>query len=347
MNAIAIHDEPGTFSDRWRKRCDDLGVPTVLVNCRSTDIISQLRGCSGLMWHWFHDRPTDQLIARSVIAAAELMGLKVFPSTATCWHFDDKIAQKYLLEAVEAPLVSTKVFFDRADALAEVDRGPYPLVFKLRRGAGSANVRLVQTAREGRRLAMRSFGSGFTPVASVLRDPARRLARARARRDLVSGLLRLPGRALRWRRALSETPRERGYFYVQEFAPGNDSDTRVTIVGERAFAFVRRNRTGDFRASGSGVIEHDPGNIDKRCIEIGFAVTKKIGAQSCAFDFVFDARRDPRIVEVSYGYQAEAVHDCPGHWSADLSWRPGQTWPQDAILEDLVRSIEARGAVGA
>ena len=35
---------------------------------------------------------------------------------------------------------------------------------------------------------------------------------------------------------------DKNYIYFQEFIPGNEFDTRVTVIGDRAFAFRRMNR---------------------------------------------------------------------------------------------------------
>src|SRR6185503_17089802 len=43
-----------------------------------------------------------------------------------------------------------------------------------------------------------------------------------------------------------------GYILLQEFLSNNKFDTRVTVIGNRAFAYRRFNRPNDFRASGSG-----------------------------------------------------------------------------------------------
>src|SRR5690606_41519867 len=62
------------------------------------------------------------LFARQLIASLEEMGIHVFPDLNTCWHYDDKVGQKYLLEAIGAPLVPTHIFYDRAAALAWAER---------------------------------------------------------------------------------------------------------------------------------------------------------------------------------------------------------------------------------
>ena len=128
--------------------------------------------------------------------------------------------------------------------------------------------------------------------------------------------------------------------YFQDFLDGNSFDTRVTIIGDRAFAFTRDVRPGDFRASGSGRVVYDGRRIHPECVKIAFEVTRRVGSQSMAFDFVMDGGGAPRIAEVSYCYDARAVYDCAGHWDARLVWHEGHVWPQDAILIDLLERLD-------
>ena len=342
---LAIHPRPGSFSGQWIAYCDEHKIPYRLVNCLDSEIISQLASVDALLWHWPHQDPCAQLMARHVIMAAEAMGVTVFPSTATCWHFDDKVAQKYLLEAMGAPLVPTYVFYDLSEALDWIDRAVFPKVFKLRTGAGSLNVRLVRHAQEARALAKRAFTDGFQPVARYYQDARKRFRTARQRYDLL-GIVKRLSRTLATIRQLNRMlGRERGYIYFQDFIADNPFDTRVTIIGDRAFAYTRNVRPGDFRASGSGDIVYDVHRIDPRCIQIAFEVTRKVGSQSMAFDFVLAAHQRPMLVEVSYGYIPELVYKCAGHWDDQLTWHQGHMWPQDAILIDLLEGMRSRGMI--
>lgn len=336
---LAIHHNKGSFSDRWIEYCDNHQIPYRLLNCLETDILQNLSSADGLLWHWHHQDDRAQLAARHILKAAEMMGLAVFPNTATCWHFDDKVAQKYLLEAIGAPLVQTYVFYDLENALQWIDDTSFPKVFKLRKGAGSANVRLVATRDEARVLAKQAFSDGFKPVPEYWNDAGKRYRTARRSGDLMAVLKRMPSTLVKIRQMNRKMARERGYLYIQDFVPNNQFDTRVTVIGNRAFAFTRKVRPGDFRASGSGDIDYDLQKIRPQCIQTAFDIARKSGSQSMAFDFVLAPGDQPMIVEVSYCYDSTAVYRCEGHWDRQLKWHSGHMWPQDAILADLLRTI--------
>ncbi len=336
---LAIHDRPGSFSDRWIEYCEANDVRFTRVACHDTRILDQLRTVDGLLWHWRHDAAEDLQCAPRLIPAAEAMGLRVFPNYSTCWHYDDKVAQKYLLEAIGAPLVPTWVFYEREKALAWIDRATFPVVFKLARGAGSQNVWLAKSVTEAQALVSRAFSQGFIASPGLLRDFWTKAGRHLRDRDLSGTLLRLRQTLAGIRTRRQSMQREKGYLLFQEFIPDNRYDTRITVIGDRAFGFTRDVRPGDFRASGSGAIVYDRARIDEECVRVAFAVVDRIGSQSLAFDFVKHGDGQPRIVEISYAYLAEPVHRCPGHWKRDLQWSEGHVWPEDAIIEDLLRNF--------
>jgi glutathione synthase/RimK-type ligase-like ATP-grasp enzyme len=336
---IGIHERKGSFSDRWVEYCQQHKIQFKLLNCLRSEIIQQCAGLDALLWHWTLNDQRELLCARQIAAAFKESGPAMFPNFETCWHYDDKIAQKYLLEAIGAPLIPTWVFTDRGHAQEWIDSATWPKVFKLRCGAGSSNVKLVRSKSEAEGFCRTAFNRGF-PSEMVRMDAVKKYVSARTSpKDLARRFGRLVRKAyLRTTRSY-ENPRQRGYLYFQEFMPENHFDTRVTVIGNRAFAFTRGNRPGDFRASGSGKINYDSANLDKRCIQIAFETAQRLRTQSLAFDFLFDPKKEPVIGEISYCYLASAVHDCPGHWDNKLNWIPGNVWPQDAILEDLCAEI--------
>lgn len=339
---IAIHHRPGSFSDRWIEYCIDKQISYELVNCYNSDIIRQIRSFDMLFWHWHHEDPKSILFARQLVLSVEKMGLKVFPNINSCWSFDDKIGQKYILEAIGAPLVPSYVFYDEAEALDWIKKTDFPKVFKLRCGAGSTNVRLVKSKRAAEIICNKAFRRGFKPVAGYFTDVSVRLKKAKRISDYFQKIRRMPSVISRIYLSNSHRSREKGYIYFQDFIPNNEYDTRVVVIGNRAFAFRRFVRKNDFRASGSGQVDLNPSNINLKAISISFDIAQKLKTQSVAFDFLSDENKNPLIVEMSYGFTpGGSVKDCPGHWDKSLKWHEGQMWPQDAIFEDMLKSLES------
>lgn len=331
---LAIHHRAGSFSDRWIAYCKKQNIPYKIVNAFDSNIIEQVKDCDVFMWHHHHGQFKDVLTAKRILFALEHAGVKVFPDFKTGWHFDDKVAQKYLLEAIGAPLVPSYVFYDKEEALQWANTTSYPKVFKLKGGAGSANVKLVKTYKEAKRLINKAFGKGFAQYDrfGAFKERLRKVKEGKA------GLLEIPkgiGRLFVTTEFAKQQPPERGYAYFQDFIPNNDSDIRVIIIDNKAFAVKRLVRENDFRASRSGRVVFDPNAIDMRCVEIAFAVNSKIGAQSIGFDFVFNTENEPELVEFCYGFSVEFYDPCPGYWDTELNWHEGKFNPQEWMAELL------------
>lgn len=344
---LAIHQGDG-WNEVWREYCDAEGIPYTAVDCHDSGIVSTLRQFDALMWHFQHGTPADILTARHVLSAAENMGLAVFPDYSTSWHYDDKIAQKYLLESVDAPMAPTWVFCDRARALDWLKTAEYPVVAKLRRGAGSYNVRLCRTYSHAARYVRGMFSGGMSPAPKFLADAPNKL-RVAAANGGVRGIWRRLKKAPRFfreaRHAQRHFPHEKGYAYFQKFISGNKDDLRVTIVGNRAWAFRRKVRDNDFRASGSGVIEYDRHSVPLDVLQSSFSVAGRLETQSVAFDWVCDERGRHMFVEISYCYQGEAVSNSGGYWDKHLRWHEGEFRPEHAVLDDLMADIKLRDQI--
>jgi hypothetical protein len=303
--------------------------------------MADLAGCDALMWHWRHSDPAAKLFVRQLTLALGKTGIRMFPDAATAWHYDDKVGQKYLLEAIGAPLVPTQVFYDPASALAWLETAEFPQVFKLRCGAASVNVRLVPDRAAAIRLVRQAFGRGF-PLRddwALMRDDWAGRRRQWSRKQL-SRLLKHGCSGLR-QRLLPIGPRERGYVYFQEFLPGNDSDYRVVVIGKRAFGMRRGVREGDFRASGSNLKSADPGAIPPACIDLAFRTNAKMGCQCIAFDFLKDPRGEFLISEVSYAFTSVRGF-FPGYWDESLAWHAGDFDLTHFMIEDLIAGMEPR-----
>jgi len=236
-------------------------------------------------------------------------------------------------------LVTSYVFYSKAEALKWVDENEFPKVFKLRVGASSQNVRLVRTKTEAIRLIKRAFGSGFSqynPWISLKETIRKHKLGETTMFDIAKGIIRLFYRT-DWEKF---SVKEKGYIYFQDFIPDNDSDIRIVVVDGKAFGAKRLVRKNDFRASGSHMAIYDKELIDEATLRIAFDVAQKLKLQCVAYDFVYK-NGTPIIVEISYGTSSYAYKSCPGYWDNELVWHAGEFdfcgWMVDKVISEVER----------
>ena len=339
---IAIHNRKGSFSDRWIEHCEVNNVPYKLVNCYDSDIVNQLTDCDGLMWHLTHTDYRAQLFARQLILSLEKKGRKYSRIIILVGILMIKSDKKYLLESIGAPLAESYVFYTKKEVFDFINSTSYPKVFKLRGGAGSSNVVLVKSKYHAVKLVKRSFGKGFHLVNRIygLKETINKLRKNPNIKTIILTLKVMVRFVFPKQKTSHLLQEQKGYAYFQEFIPNNEFDDRIVVIGKRAIAIRRFNRKNDFRASGSGIIEHDPALFNKESIKIAFDVTRKIGAKSLAFDFIYSKNKAPIIVEISYAFAQGVIYDsCTGYWDDNLNWHDDNVDPQRYIIEDFISSL--------
>jgi hypothetical protein len=93
---------------------------------------------------------------------------------------------------------------------------------------------------------------------------------------------------------------------LQEFCPNNAGDYRLTVIGDEVTTIGRKNRPGDFRASGSGnlyICETDP-YLASLC----WSICKKAGWATMGFDVLRRAGHWV-IIEMSYTWPIYGITD--------------------------------------
>lgn len=339
---IAIVNKKGSFSEKWTEYCKEKGITYEIINPYNTDVMKEVSDCNIVMYPIYQNDYRDMIFAKSFLRSIECANKKAFPNHNTIWHFDDKIAQKYLLESIGAPIVPTYVFYTKEDALKWVEETTFPKVFKLKGGAGSSNVKLARTKADAVKLINRSFGAGFKQYRwrEKIKEECRKYRMGKATiKDIIRPIY--IGLFKKYPTDFDHYyGKEIGYAYFQEFIPNNKFDIRVCVIGDKAFALKRYTRKNDFRASGSGMISYHKEEIDERCVKIAFDTNEALGMQSIAYDFVFDSENSPLIVEISYGFAGPAYKKCEGYWTSDMQWHPGEGfnfcgWMIDNLINEL------------
>lgn len=342
---IAFHNTDG-FTPRWIDYCKKNDIDFKLVNAYDSNIIEQLKDCDAFMWHHYQANYKDVLFAKQLLFSLEKAGKVVFPNTASGTLFDDKVGEKYLLEAIGAPAVPSYVFYTKQEALNWITKITFPKVFKLRGGAGSANVMLARTAADAKQLVRKAFGKGF-PQYSSWSNLKERIRKYRLGKTDLKDVLKGVARFFVKPEFAKMHGSEKGYVYFQDFIPNNTFDLRVIVVGDKAFGVKRLCRKDDFRASGSGSLIYDKTQIDERCVRIAFDISKKLHSQSMGYDFVFDKDNNPLIVEMCYGYAVAAYDFCEGYWDRDMNWHPGQKFNFCGwMVEEVMKEVNTKQQLG-
>ena len=300
-----------------------MNIPYRLIDCTASDAINELQNIDALIWHWTQDNYIDKRIAYHVIKSAELMGKKVYPNSDTCWMFDDKISEKYLLEAVGAPLVKSEVFFNAKSMLKWIRKQKLPVVYKLPQGAGSANVRLIRSEKEAVQVCRHHFSFYGRPEINMKLYYSKKNSYGKILQEVLHNDLARYG------------INNRGYVLLQKFIPDNKYDVRVTIIGERGIIFRRQVRNNDFRASGSGKIDYNVSERDIQAIPIARRISQLIHSQTMTYDFVYDME-ELKIVEMSYGFVAKAVYAAEGWYDEKMIFHPEHTDAHEMVIKQLI-----------
>ena len=335
---IAIHRRTNSFSEKWIEYCNENNIDYSIVNCRDNDILEKLKSFDGLMWHW---GPDEAHYAVPLTIALEKLGVKVFPDFNTCWHFDNKIAEKYILDTCNIKQVPTYIFYDKKSALEWINSTSFPKVFKLRNGASSTNVKLIKTKKQAKGIVKKAFSSGFHPNDrfSILKNQIWKFRRDKTLRRFL-GIINGFRIFLMGSSSENILAKEKGYVYFQDFIPNNEYDSRLVVMGEKCIALRRYNRKNDFRASGSGIIEYDSSLFNSNLIKNAFNLSKELKSQSLVCDFIKGTGGEDLLVEISYGFVGSFYEDCQGYWTPDLKWHNEKVQPETFIIEDFLNSLK-------
>ena len=327
---IGIHYIDGmpeySWAYEWEKILKSKNIEVKKLNFYDTDIMEKVKDCDGIMWHWFH-YPFDKIVAPKILSNIQLnLKIPIFPDLNSCWHYDEKVAQHYLLSSIDAPRIPSWVFYNYNDAEKFINQeASYPLVFKLSVGAGSANVLKINSKEEALKICKQMFEKGIFPYTINEFEENNKIKNriSEAMKFIKNNEYPTPP----WYYML-----QKDYVYFQKFLPNNKYDIRIVVIGDRCFGFIRYNRENDFRASGSGKIDYDIKKIPLEAVKIAFEVSKKCGFQSMAYDFMYD---DNKVVinEISYCY-GPGTRECLGYWDSNLNWHEKKMKPEEAHVED-------------
>ncbi len=322
---VGIHYNPyGIFSEflvKFEQILDFNEIDHIRMEASQADFWDIIPKLDLFIYHWGHNDAYKERAETILPIIEKHYGIPVLPNQATCWHYDDKIKQYYLLKKYGFPLVESDVFWEKKPALEWAKNAIYPQIFKLKRGAGSNSVIKVNKDTMAIKLINKMFGSGMQigkiPSYNSLRYKDYSFYRS-SKRFLINICKRLLGREIH-----SFWQVQKNYAYFQKFYPDNKWDTRVTVIGDKIYAFRRFVRENDFRASGSDKWSLDRDKIDRKFLELSLKISDTMEFQVIAYDWIYDENMDPRLIEISYTY-GDYPEFSNGYWDREFNWHPGK-----------------------
>ncbi|NTV73865.1 MAG: hypothetical protein HGA66_06620 [Holophaga sp.] len=281
------------WTAEFTRACETLGLGVRPIHIGADDWMDQVKNLEVFVWRLVMGDTSGMAQARTKIPMIESMGVRCFPNSQMLWHYDDKIRETFFLRKNGHPTPRTWVFFDAQEARDFAAGATYPLVAKSHCGASAGGVQLLASPREARRLLDRIFresGLWGDIVENYYTLPRLRKG------DLIVSLKA---------RYSDSWPR---YAYFQEFIP-IDKDWRITTLGpDLVSAFARKNRPGDFRASGSGIWEKvEPENLPSAACDLALRISNEAGFTSMTYDFMKSGDRWI-IGEFSYAFLLNNVY---------------------------------------
>lgn len=335
------------WQDRFAEALDEkiqAGYPCRyrLVNMDSSDWFEHVRGADVIIWKPSAMGPRSAgYVKEKIYFLQYVAGKLVVPNFESIWHFESKLAQHYFFSYHSVPFPSTVATFDYRKALQTLDNPSMPVVFKTSEGASSSGVRLIRSKDKARTLIKKAF---FQEVWMAEKEHGK---------STVGILLENIREPWLWRKVLSKLwlwlghPWERlRSIYWQEFVPGNDSDLRITAIGNcYAYGAWRNNRSDDFRASGSGSWDYQR-RVPEAQLRYCLDLNTKHDFDSMCYDIIF-TENSFVITEMSYAYVDSYLYEANGYYVRDddgsLAFIEGHTWPQELWIEWALRRLEQRG----
>lgn len=320
-------------NESYKQVLDYNNIDYIELHIDDHDFWEKVKSIDVFVFRWAHVDDHHQLTETILPVIENSLKIKCFPNLNTCWHYDDKIKQFYLFKSFGYPMIESYIFWERENALKWANQASYPVVFKLKGGAGSSNVILIDNITEAEKIIKRMFGKGFSSSFGI---PYRGKVGYKNLENFLR--VKIDQYFLNKFRNISSTVWQlsKNYVLFQKFLPNNTFDTRVTTIGNRAFAYRRFVRDNDFRASGSGKIDYDNFAIDTRLIQIALKISIELKFQSMAYDFLINENNEPEICEISYTFVDEFIYNCPGFWDMNLKWHEGHFWPPFLHMKDVL-----------
>lgn len=324
------------WSLKWIEYCQKNNIQYKVCNPFKNNIIEHLSNFDVVLWHFDNYSYKDMLIARNILFSLKELGIKTFPTISDSWHFDDKLAETYLLQTIDAPIPKTYYFYSYDNLKRKINDLKLPLIFKLRNGSGSHNIKMINSKKDLLNIGKKMFTTGMSSSPSLFYKASSNIKSSRNLDTFIKRTKRIP-EFLRTRSNSKKFDMEKGYVYLQQFIDNHGFDIKIVVIGDKLSFFGRNIRRGEFRASGGGDMFFDRNIVPYNVIKSAFQTSDRLGFTCMGYDYVIDKdSNNGLIIEMSYGFSYESLLQAGGYFDREGNWHDE---PLDAPKEVLVNLL--------
>jgi len=252
MKIAILRNEDPESSMKWQKACENLNISHTVINLTASDWLKEIQSID---FDLFLLKPPGRLshfkalYDERLYIISKILKLNTYPTFEECIIYENKRVLSYFLEANGIPHPSTKVFYNKEEAIAFAGKAKYPLVAKTSIGGSGSGVEIIKTAQNAKKYVVKAFskqgikrrfgpnrvtGSPKYWLSKTLKSPSYFIKR-------INEYLSIYKHG------------ERDYVIFQEYIP-HDYEWRCVRIGDSYFAH-RKRKLGD-KASGTKGIDY-------------------------------------------------------------------------------------------
>lgn len=343
---IGIHKNDKIFNhstlwhDEWIKFCKRENIEYEVIDCYSLNLIEISKKFDIVLWHLSNYALQDMNFGRNIIKCLETLGVRVFPNSNALFHFDDKVAESFVLETIGAPIPKYWTFFTKENLINFLDenRLNYPIISKLKCGSGASNVKLIDNKSNLIKYGNRMFAKGIDSSPSIFFKAKSNIVSSKSKAVFIKRFKRIPD-FMRTYINSRKFSKEKGYVYLQEFIKNDGFDLKIVVVGNKVSYIARGTRKNDFRASGGGTLFFDKSLVSRDIVESALETTRKLGVMCMGYDYVVESSTSKGyIIEMSYGFSHTALMDARGYWDSNFIWHDEVLNVPNEIIKLMMKS---------
>lgn len=262
-----------------------------------------------IIWRSSSDPATQQMAKNKIYFLEKIAKKRCFPSFDELWPYEEKINIHYIYKYFKLPEIYSFVSFSKLESLNYINKCQFPIISKISTGSASQGVEILHNKRQAKKVINKVFSN--------------------------------QGKRTYWYYL-----NQKDYVYFQKYINDATYDLRIIVIGNKLFGYYRYAKKGDFRASGSGIVEKK--EIPREALELAYLVKNVFNTSFLATDLLYSkSMKKYLIIESSIFIGIDTceqlvINGISGYYERvseeNYLFKPGKYWIQELALKEFFDS---------